>query len=118
MSESLTVVRVMALIAFLISCDDSGLEEKASSPATSGLSRNPIWQTLLQTGPLLPSPCSQALARGWVCGSVSRGVLATYADDAGCANDLELRGLKRGREVESGAGEEAVKGGGKERRSS
>jgi hypothetical protein len=35
MPESLTLVRVMALIAFLISCDDSGLEEKASSPTTS-----------------------------------------------------------------------------------
>ena len=43
MSESLTVVRVVALIAFLISCADSGLEEKGSSPATSVTSSSVSW---------------------------------------------------------------------------
>jgi hypothetical protein len=35
MSESPAAVRVMALIAFLISPSDSGADEKASSSATS-----------------------------------------------------------------------------------
>ena len=43
MSELLTLVRVMPLIAFLISAADSWLEEKASSPATSVTSSPLSW---------------------------------------------------------------------------
>jgi hypothetical protein len=88
----------------------SGTKRRVTAPLGWRLLRNPIWQTLCANRAAPTFSLLASVGPGWVCGSVPMGGLATYADDAGCANALQLRGLQKGREVESGAGEEAVKG--------